>query len=227
MKAIVNANKKWAIGWNGKLLVNIPEDMRYFREQTKGAIVIMGRKTLFSFPGKRPLKGRLNLVLTRDSSSIPPETVKASDKYYDLSSCALLRDTLDESLPSLPEAFNGEFFTTAKNYFKLIRDSNGNTKPETVLVVINALDDLLKVVKRIEDESTDARIFVIGGASIYSLLIKYCDTCLVTMNDCPLEGDSFFPDLSMDPVWRLAKKGELKEYNGIHFSFDMWENVFN
>lgn len=66
MKAIVNVNQSWGIGRDGELLAYIPEDMRFFRNTTKGGTVIMGRKTLESFPGGKPLKGRLNIVLTRE-----------------------------------------------------------------------------------------------------------------------------------------------------------------
>lgn len=54
------------IGQEGKLLFSIPEDLRRFKELTMGKTVIMGRETLESLPGGRPLPGRRNLVLTRD-----------------------------------------------------------------------------------------------------------------------------------------------------------------
>lgn len=50
MNIIVNADKNWAIGKNNSLLVRIPADMKYFRQMTEGNIVVMGRKTLESFP---------------------------------------------------------------------------------------------------------------------------------------------------------------------------------
>ena len=49
------------------LLAHISGDMKYFRETTKGKVVVMGRKTLESFPGGKPLKNRVNIVLTRKS----------------------------------------------------------------------------------------------------------------------------------------------------------------
>lgn len=70
MKAIVNVNQNWGIGKDGELLAYIPEDMRFFRNTTKGRTVIMGRKTLESFPGGKPLKGRLNIVLTRNPARL-------------------------------------------------------------------------------------------------------------------------------------------------------------
>ncbi len=68
MNLIAAVDKNWAIGRNNKLLVSIPDDMKFFRETTTGKVVVMGRKTLESFPGKKPLKNRVNIVLTSDQS---------------------------------------------------------------------------------------------------------------------------------------------------------------
>ena len=68
MNLIVAVDKNWAIGKNNKLLVSIPSDMKFFRETTSGKVVVMGRKTLESFPNGLPLKNRVNIVLTSDPS---------------------------------------------------------------------------------------------------------------------------------------------------------------
>lgn len=68
MNLIVAVDKNWAIGNENKLLVSIPQDMKFFRETTIGKVVVMGRKTLESFPGGQPLKQRTNIVLTRDKN---------------------------------------------------------------------------------------------------------------------------------------------------------------
>ena len=68
MKAIVAVDKNWGIGLKGKLLVSIPADMKFFRSTTLGKVVVMGRKTLESFPNKAPLKDRVNIVLTKNTS---------------------------------------------------------------------------------------------------------------------------------------------------------------
>ena len=65
MNIIVAVDKNWAIGYQNKLLNSIPEDMKFFRETTTGHVVVMGRKTLESFPNGRPLKNRTNVVITR------------------------------------------------------------------------------------------------------------------------------------------------------------------
>ena len=68
MNLIVAVDKNWAIGCGNKLLVSIPKDMKFFRETTMGKVVVMGRKTLESFPGGQPLKKRTNIVITRDKN---------------------------------------------------------------------------------------------------------------------------------------------------------------
>lgn len=64
-KLIASADKNWAIGKENRLLVTIPSDMKLFQQMTMGQIVVMGRKTLESFPNGLPLAGRENVVLTR------------------------------------------------------------------------------------------------------------------------------------------------------------------
>ena len=73
MNIIVNADKNWAIGKNNSLLVRIPADMKYFRQMTEGNIVVMGRKTLESFPQGRPLANRVNIVISHN-----PDYVKST-----------------------------------------------------------------------------------------------------------------------------------------------------
>ena len=64
MDLIVAADKNWGIGKDGGLLADLPTDMKYFREHTTGKVVVMGRKTLESLPGKKGLPKRTNIVLT-------------------------------------------------------------------------------------------------------------------------------------------------------------------
>lgn len=66
MNIIVAADKNWAIGKDNRLLVSIPADMKMFREETTGKVVVMGRKTLESFPNGLPLKNRTNIVITKN-----------------------------------------------------------------------------------------------------------------------------------------------------------------
>ena len=71
MNMIAAVDKNWGIGKDNGLLDHIPEDMKFFRETTKGKAVIMGRKTFLSFPNQKPLPNRLNIVLTHDKDFCP------------------------------------------------------------------------------------------------------------------------------------------------------------
>ena len=64
MNMIVAADKNWGIGKDGQLLTHLSGDLKYFKERTIGKAVVMGRKTLESLPGGKPLPGRTNIVLT-------------------------------------------------------------------------------------------------------------------------------------------------------------------
>ena len=66
MNCIVVADQNWAIGCEGGLLFSLPTDMKRFRSLTIDGTVILGRKTLDSFPGGRPLPKRRNIVITRN-----------------------------------------------------------------------------------------------------------------------------------------------------------------
>lgn len=70
MDAIVAVYADWGIGAKGTQPLVIPADRKRFRELTTGSAVIVGRRTLLDFPGGKPLKGRVNLVLTRQSIGI-------------------------------------------------------------------------------------------------------------------------------------------------------------
>ena len=96
MNLIVAVDKNWAIGNENKLLVSIPQDMKFFRETTMGKVVVMGRKTLESFPGGQPLKKRTNIVLTRD-------------KNYQVKD-AIVVNTVDELLQELKKYDEEEIY---------------------------------------------------------------------------------------------------------------------
>lgn len=94
MNCIVAVDQNWAIGKGNKLLVSIPADMKFFREQTsKGGVVILGRKTLETFPGGQPLKNRINIVITKN-------------KDYNVKGATVVH-SIDEALKAA-EAYNSE-----------------------------------------------------------------------------------------------------------------------
>ena len=91
MNMIVAADKNWGIGKDGQLLTHLSGDLKYFKERTLGKAVVMGRKTLESLPGGRPLPGRTNIVLT-----VNPD--------YEKEGCVIVRsmDELREKCAEFP-----------------------------------------------------------------------------------------------------------------------------
>ena len=75
MELIVAVYDDWGIGKNGTQPIALSADRKFFRETTRGAMVIVGRRTIEDFPGQKPLPGRVNVALTRSSAEIPGFTV--------------------------------------------------------------------------------------------------------------------------------------------------------
>ena len=96
MKLIAAADKNWGIGYENRLLASIPSDMKFFRTMTTGHVVVMGRKTLESFPNKMPLKNRTNIVLT-------------GDKNYNVKDAVIVH-SLDELLEELKKYDSDDIF---------------------------------------------------------------------------------------------------------------------
>ncbi len=65
IRAIVHADREWGIGKGNDMMFSLPRDMKFFRQTTLGHVVVMGGNTLRSFPNQKPLKNRVNIVLTR------------------------------------------------------------------------------------------------------------------------------------------------------------------
>ena len=161
MKLIAAVDNDWNIGNKGGLLFSLPDDMKFFRTTTSGKIVVMGRKTLESFPGSKPLKTRVNIVLSRSSHSVD----------------------------------GAEFVTN--------------------------VDELLEKLKQYDTDD----VYVIGGAQIYSLLLPYCDTALITHVDAAAdEADSKFPELK-DSEWKITEQSDILENNGIKFRFTTYKRI--
>lgn len=128
MKAIVAVDKNWAIGKDGDLLFKLPGDMKFFRETTKGKVIVLGRKTLESFPGGKPLPGRVNVVLTRNKDYAPEGIcVCQSLAEYEQGECEEPRIVLCPSPEELEERIGADALADAyvcgggEIYKKLIR----------------------------------------------------------------------------------------------------------
>ncbi|MCR5581660.1 MAG: dihydrofolate reductase [Pseudobutyrivibrio sp.] len=156
MNLIVAVDKNWAIGKNNQLLVSIPDDMKFFRSTTMNKVVVMGRKTLESFPNGKPLKNRVNIVLTRDMS------------YQ-------------------------------------VKDA----------IVVHSKEELMKELEKYNQED----IYVIGGESIYRLLLDDCHRAFVTYVDYAYDADTYFPNLDELPDWKLSEESEEQTYYDLEFYF--------
>lgn len=177
MKEIVNVSESWGIGKNGDLLINIPADMKFFRETTRDAVVIMGSTTLESFPGMAPLKNRVNIVLIDNDAKIKQESIDAA----------------------MADAAAGK---------------------KTRLVYVHSIEEAIS-----ESKKYDSEPFVIGGATIYRIMLPYCNTCLVTINDCKEVPDTYFPNLEESSEWVMTEEGEVQEWEGTHFRFTTWKRI--
>ena len=78
MELIVAVYDDWGIGRDGTQPIALSVDRKFFRETTRGAMVIAGRRTIGDFPGQKPLPGRINVAITRSTKEIPGFTVCAS-----------------------------------------------------------------------------------------------------------------------------------------------------
>lgn len=160
MKLIASADKNWGIGNQNKLLVTIPSDMKFFRETTMGKVVVMGRKTLESFPNGLPLKNRTNIVLT-------------SNREY------------------------------------CVNDA----------IVVYTLKELLEELKKYNEED----IYVIGGESVYRMLLPYCDTAYITKIDQAFNADTFLPNLDETEGWSMTKESEEQTCFDLEYRFTVYE----
>lgn len=151
MQAIVCVSENWGIGLGDELLFHLSADMKRFRALTLGKTIVVGSRTLKSFPGGKPLAQRRNIVLTRSEAPIEG---------------AELAHTREQVL-----ALAG----------------------------------------------TDA--IVVGGASVYTLLLRDCDTVRVTKVFAAPKADSYFPKLDSLPDWRVASESGLMEENGLKFQY--------
>ncbi len=151
MQAIVCVSENWGIGLGDELLFHLPSDMKRFKALTVGKTIVVGSRTLKSFPGGKPLAERRTVVLTRSEAPIEG---------------AELAHTREQAL-----AIAG---------------------PDAI---------------------------VVGGASVYTLLLRDCDLVRVTMVFASPEADSYFPRLDKLPDWRVASESEIMEENGLKFQF--------
>lgn len=86
--------------------------------------------------------------------------------------------------------------------------------------VVHGLDELKTAL-----ESADGKVFVIGGDSVYKLLMPYCEHAIITKICAAPEADRFIENLDEAENWTLLEKGETKCHEGIEYSFDTYKNL--
>lgn len=164
MNLIAAVDNNWAIGYKGELLVRIPEDLKHFKEKTIGKVVVLGRKTLETFPNKKPLPNRTNIILSRN----PEYKVEGA-------------------------------------------------------TVVHSLEELLDELKKYNSKD----IFIIGGQSVYELMLPYCDTAYIThINNC-YEADAYFPNLSESNDWGLGGFSNRwdKDHRRLKYTFTIYDRI--
>lgn len=160
MNAIAAVDANWAIGNKNRLLTSIPADMKFFREKTMGHVVVMGRKTLESFPNGLPLKNRVNIVLTANRS------------------------------------------------YK-VKDA----------IIVHTKEELLEELKKYDSNE----LYVIGGGSIYEMLLPYCDTAYITKIDHAYAADTYFPNLDQMDDWEMTEVSEEQTCFDLEYVFAKYE----
>ena len=143
MRAIVCADKNWGIGYKNRLLVSIPSDMKFFRETTTGKVIVMGRKTLESFPNGMPLKNR----------------------------------------------------------------------------IVHDEEELMNELGKYDTE----QIYIIGGESVYKMMLSYCDKIYVTKVDRAFQADTYFPNLDEMSEWKMTQESEEQTCFDLEFCFTTYE----
>lgn len=160
MNIIVAVDNNWAIGCKGSLLIRIPNDHKNFRQETTGKVVVLGRKTLETFPQGMPLKNRTNIILS------------ANPDYQ-------------------------------------VKDA----------VVVHSKEELLEELSQYKEED----IYIIGGESVYRMMLPYCDVAHVTKIDHVYEADSYFPNLDEMDEWTVTADSEEQTYFDIAYQFVKYE----
>ena len=103
-----------------------------------------------------------------------------------------------------------------ENRRNIVLTRNKGSVPEGAYAV-SGIDELKRAI------GSD-KAFVIGGESIYAMLLDYCERAYVTEVEAWGCADRFFPDIRSMPNWRLAEQGEEREHGGLKYRFNVYKN---
>lgn len=202
MKAIAAVDKNLAIGRGNRLIFHLPGDLAHFKAATLGGVVIMGRKTLESMPGGKPLPGRHTLVLSRTMKKGVREIVKNEKKRF----WAVVRspEELFEFLDSIKDD---------KRLLSFYADCGGpqGTQAAESTASCDPMDAM--------ELSPLENISVCGGEEIYNLMLPYCDELVLTEVEAEAaDADAFFPDFKSSGQWEELTRTEPVEENGLIYT---------
>ena len=159
MELIVAVYDDWGIGCEGDQPIALSADRKFFRKTTAGSTVIVGRRTVGSFPGQAPLPKRRNILLSRQDSTIPG--------------------------------------------FELAHS------PEEAM----------------EMSRGDAKVFVIGGGTVYRQMLPMCDKAYITKVHTTAPCDTWFPNLDESGEWKLTEVLESGVEDGIAWEAVLYERI--
>ena len=166
MRLIAAVDKNWGIGNKGDLLFRISSDLKRFKQLTTGGVVICGRKTVQTFPGGKPLKNRINLIMSRQN---------------------------DLSIEGA--------------------------------AVCNSQEQLFAEIRKLIDQGyTQDQFYVIGGTSVYDLLLEYCDMAIITYVDAIRPADSHLINLDEIADWKLIDSEEPAKEAELTYEYRTYEN---
>ena len=241
MNLIAAADQNWAIGKNNSLLISIPQDMRFFRETTSGKVVVMGRKTLESFPGGKPLKNRVNIVLTSNpdyskegvivihSPKELPEILQAFQKTRETRETQKTQEPQESQIPLTlqltPQEVQQLQRTQKTPELQRTQETQEPQRTQETPELQKPQDPQILQKSLMSQGDISDDVFVIGGGSIYTLFLPLCDTAYITRIEKAFEADTYFPNLDQLDDWQIVEQSETFEYEGIRYSFVIYRRT--
>ncbi len=191
LQMIACVSKTRGIGNGGELLFHIPEDMEFFKRQTKtdGSVVIMGRRTWESLP--HPLRGRLNVVLSRTLAGDMPSPLPSCDEFVPTF------DTPPVALRAPAPSERGPVITSPPPRGGADREAVGGVCPceHNNVIVVSCTASLFQLLEQLWRDQPHRPFWVIGGGEVYRALLPYTRRVLLTEVDAAPAADTFFPAL--------------------------------
>ena len=192
---IAAVSKNGVIGVDNKLPWHLPEDLKRFRELTRGKTVLMGRKTfesILGYSGGKPLPNRVNVVVTRDQNYAPPPQSSPTQRTRAELGAGQARG--EEEKQNFPPLVGG------------VRGGGADGQVE----VFHSVDDALTA-------HADHDIMVIGGGEIYKQTIDKADTLYMTEVDQEIKGDAYFPVINR-AQWKEVSREPHEGFSFVNYA---------